>query len=199
MCVLLVCPKGVRPSLEILRACARENPHGGGIAWRRVAAVEWMKSDDVDEIFRVVNKAKGEIVIHFRVASAGGVCKELRHPFPITPKVRLDECGRSAAVLFQNGHWGGYRDALEHAEREGHRVPEGRMSDTRAAAFLCSIYGRSLLQKLTPSRWVYFTANETATFGHWRERNGIVFSNLNWEWQLNLDRHRASFSPFLVA
>src|SRR5262249_21622220 len=152
MCVVLVCPENVRPSKDVLAWCERENPHGGGVAWRRGGCVEWTKTNEIVEIERVCEKAVGELVIHFRIASVGGVCDELRHPFPITPKARLADQGRTAAVLFQNGTWGGYREALEFAKSEGHTVPDGKMSDTRAAAFLCAIYGHNFLKKLKPSR-----------------------------------------------
>src|SRR2546426_7233025 len=55
------------------------------------------------------------------------------------------------------------------------------MSDARAAAWLCSIYGHKFLEKCEPSRWVYFSHQETALFGQWHERHGISFSNLYWE------------------
>jgi hypothetical protein len=119
-------------------------------------------------------------VIHFRIASVGGVCDELRHPFPVTKKARLDDRGRTGAVLFQNGTWGQYDEALRFAASEGHVIPEGEMSDTRAAAFLCSIYGHKFLAKCGCSRWVYFSAKETVRVGDWYKRDGIYFSNLYW-------------------
>ena len=181
MCVVLVCPPKVRPSIETLMLCEKANPHGAGIAWRRNGAVEWTKSNDLAELHRTALKAKGEIVIHFRIASVGAVCNELRHPFPVTHGAHLDECGRSNAVLFQNGTWLSYREALQSAERHGHRIPDGPMSDTRAAAFLCSIYGRRFLEKCGHSRWVYYSAEQTSMFGQWYKRSGIYFSNLYWK------------------
>ena len=55
------------------------------------------------------------------------------------------------------------------------------MSDARAAAWFCSIYGHKFLEKCEPSRWVYFSHKETALFGQWHKRDGISFSNLYWE------------------
>lgn len=181
MCVVLIIPKDVRPSIETLRLCERANPHGGGIAWRNAGAVEWLKSNDVNEIDKLARKMKGELIIHFRIASVGGVCNELRHPFPVTRNARLDDRGRTGAVLFQNGTWGGYREALAFAASDGHKAPKGEMSDTRAAAFLVSIYGHKFLEKIGGwSRWVYFTAKETVRVGDWYVRDGIYFSNLYW-------------------
>ncbi len=180
MCVVLVCPKEVRPDFDTLAACEAANPHGGGIAWRDGKHVVWRKSDDVREIHRLAT-AKGEIVIHFRIASVGAVCAELRHPFPVDYRASLKARGKAKAVLFQNGTWAGWRKSLEFAESEGHRIPSGPMSDSRAAAWLCSIYGHNFLAKCEPSRWVYFSHQETALFGQWHQRHGISFSNLYWE------------------
>jgi len=55
------------------------------------------------------------------------------------------------------------------------------MSDARAAAWLCLIYGHRFLEKCEPSRWVDYSHQETALFGQWHERHGISFSNLYWE------------------
>lgn len=181
MCVVLIVPETRRPSIETLRLCEHANPHGGGIAWRNNGTVEFLKTNDVGEIDSLARKIKGELVIHFRIASVGGVCDELRHPFPITRKASLEDRGRTGAVLFQNGTWGGYREALEFAAAEGHSVPAGEhMSDTRAAAFLVSIYGHKFLKKCTPSRWVYYSAKENIRYGDWCKHDGIYYSNLHW-------------------
>ena len=180
MCVILICPKDIRPLIETLALCQRANPHGGGIAWRNNGAVEWLKTNSVAEMDRLAHQADGEIVIHFRVASVGGVCNALRHPFPVSRRAGLSARGQTRAVLFHNGTWGGYGQALRQAADEGYAIPGGRMSDTRAAAFLCSIYGRGFLKKCSPSRWVYFSTRGTARYGQWYRREGIYFSNLFW-------------------
>lgn len=179
MCVILVCPEGVRPSIETLIRCEERNPHGAGVAYRKNGAVEWVKTNDLDEIHALAQKAKGQIVIHFRIASVGAVCPELRHPFPVTPRAQVDASrGRCNAVLFQNGTWAGWKEALASA---GQKAPEGPMSDARAAAILTAMRGPQFLAGLAPSRWVYFSARETARFGQWFKRGGIYFSNLYWQ------------------
>ncbi len=125
MCVILVCATNVRPSLETLRQCWDANPHGAGIAWREGGEVRWVKTNDVAEIHRLAEAKRGEIVIHFRISSVGGVCDELRHPFPVSKRAGLAAKGTAKAVLFQNGTWGAYDRALEFARSEGHDLPEG--------------------------------------------------------------------------
>jgi hypothetical protein len=180
MCVVLLCKPEVRPSPEILQLCAERNPHGAGIAWRSRGAVEWLKTDDLAQIKSLVHRLKGEIVIHFRIATVGGACPELRHPFPVTERVGLAAAGRAKAVLFQNGTWKLWHEAVQRAWERGHSPPIGPMSDTRAAAWLCRLYGHNFLGKCGASRWVYFSESETVRYGEWHERDGILFSNLNW-------------------
>ncbi|HEU5124998.1 MAG TPA: hypothetical protein VFW05_13160 [Verrucomicrobiae bacterium] len=180
MCVVLICPLEVRPSPEILQLCSRKNPHGGGIAWRKRDVVEWLKTDDVDEIHRLIQRLKGEIVIHFRIATVGGACPELRHPFPITRTAQLNPRGRAAAVLFQNGTWKNWGNALQLAWQDGKTPPAGPISDTRAAAWLCHLFGHEWLNQSGDSRWVYFAATQTVSYGQWFEREGIQYSNLHW-------------------
>lgn len=182
MCCILVCPtKSARPTLDVLRAVAAANPHGGGIAWRESGVVQYLKTDDVNELYRVAHEARGVVVIHFRIASVGGVCNELRHPFPVTRRSGLGDRSSAPAVLFQNGTWSGWRDALAEAELDGHVPPVGRMSDARAAAWLCHVKGRhDWLEETGWSRWVFLSFRELELYGDWQERDGILFSNLHW-------------------
>jgi hypothetical protein len=181
MCVILVCPPKVRPDRETLELCAKANPHGAGIAWRDGARVKWAKSDDLDVIERIASKVKGEVIIHFRIASIGKVCPELRHPFPVSRHAETNRKGRTKAVLFQNGTWGDWAKGVEFAESEGHRRPVGPMSDARAAAWLTSIYGHTFLKDCGWSRWVYLSAKATVLYGEWHTVSGIKFSNRHWQ------------------
>jgi predicted glutamine amidotransferase len=73
MCVILVCPKNVRPDRATLESCHRANPHGAGVAWREDGEVRWSKGLEPAELDRIVRTLPGEIVIHFRLASVGEV------------------------------------------------------------------------------------------------------------------------------
>jgi len=119
-------------------------------------------------------------VIHFRIASVGGSIPELRHPFPVTNRAGLSDSGNAKAVLFQNGTWCGWDDAVKKAVRDGHREPTGPMSDARAAAWLTHVYGESYLAGLAPFRWVLFGAESTGLHGVWRDYAGMKVPNLHW-------------------
>lgn len=180
MCCIIVCPKEKRPSLSVLQQVAAANPHGAGIAWRENGSIQYLKTDDVTEIHRAANRARGEVVIHFRIASVGGVCPELRHPFPVTKRAGLCERAGAPAVLFQNGTWSDWREAVAEAVDDGHKAPAGKMSDSRAAAWLCHTLGRHDWLKDVWSKWVYFSGTELVRYGEWREHDGMLFSNLHW-------------------
>lgn len=165
--------------MKTLQACHDANPHGAGVAFRRGGRVVWQKTNSVREVKRIADAATGDVVIHFRIASVGGVCDDLRHPFPVSAEASLDASGEADSVLFQNGTWVDWRSALAEYERDGGEVPGGEMSDARAAAVLVAAYGEKILSDAGPSRWVIF-GDTTKFFGKWFKLGEIYFSNLFW-------------------
>ena len=177
MCVILVCAKNVRPSRDVLYACHAANPHGAGVAWREGGRVRWGKNLGPGKLSVLLPKLEGEIIVHFRWASVGGVDGRLCHPFPITPKANVSLSGNAESVLFHNGTWGGYADALMRLEQ--HRdepLPTRPMSDTRAAALIVHTTGPNTLHKL-PGRWVWMNAERTQLYGQWEQWGGMLVSN----------------------
>lgn len=180
MCVILVCPdENARPDRDVLEACHDANPHGAGMAWRERGKVRWMKNLDVDDIEALLAELLGEVVIHFRWASVGGVDADLCHPFPVTRWSKTDLFGEADAVLFHNGTWPAYDEALRRLRQEhGKALPRGPMSDTRAAALCVHAHGRRILSHL-PGRWVWMNAKQTRLYGPWSEFRGMRVSNRN--------------------
>ena len=177
MCVILVCPKNVRPSRDVLYACHAANPHGAGVAWREGGRVRWEKNLGPGKLSALLPKLEGEVVIHFRWASVGGVDGRLCHPFPITPKAHISLSGAAESVLFHNGTWGGYADALMRLEQHrGEPIPTRPMSDTRAAALVVHTTGPDTLQRL-PGRWVWMNSQQTQLYGQWEQWSGMQVSN----------------------
>ena len=179
MCVILVCPPKVRPSDEILRACDDANPHGAGVAWREGNRVHWRKNLKVGQVARLIREVKGEVVIHFRWASVGGVNPRLCHPFPVSRTAGLALHGKTKAVLFHNGTWGGWEEALDRlVSLGGHDDIDGPMSDTRSVAVLVDHLGEQVLERL-PGRWVVMGSKATKLYGEWEEFKGMKVSNTN--------------------
>jgi predicted glutamine amidotransferase len=147
------------------------------VAWREGGRVRWQKNLSTGELIALLKKLEGEVVIHFRWASVGGVDARLCHPFPVTPKSSVSLSGMAESVLFHNGTWSGYVDALMRLEQ--HRkepLPTSPMSDTRAAALVVHTTGPDALNKL-PGRWVWMNAKETQLYGAWEDWRGMQVSN----------------------
>ena len=182
MCVILVCPGNVRPNMKTLKACEAANPHGAGVAFRKNGQVEWVKTNSVKTVHELINSVEGDVVVHFRIASVGRVCDELRHPFPVTRDASLAPKGKGGAVIFQNGTWSGWENALDELRAGGKVIPAGPFSDTRVAALVVNYFGSKFLNKMGTSRWVYFDASTTEMSGQWnKSSDGIYFSNLYWK------------------
>ena len=90
MCVIAISPKGKRiPSESELLRMWINNPHGGGYMVARHGRVEIHKGFMIWEDFiRSVRSEKftknDPVVFHFRIATQGGICPEMTHPFPLT-------------------------------------------------------------------------------------------------------------------
>lgn len=196
MCCLIVCPGQKRPSIQTLRDVVRKNPHGLGISWRKQGAISWFKSNDVHEIHSIAASITRTVVLHARWASVGGVDPELRHPFPVTETSELDLQGSAPAVLFQNGTWFDWKLEVEHAVELGNELPEGPMSDARAAAWLSFIRNDHTWLAKQTSRWVYWKAKSAPVMiGQFHPFEGCMFSNLNWQDRLQNVRNQTRSHP----
>jgi len=184
MCVILVCPPDVRPGLSALLACDAANPHGAGVAWRSKGEVRWTKNLGAVEVHQLVRKLKGEVVIHFRWASVGGVNPQLCHPFPVNRLAETSLAGSAPRVLFHNGTWGGFKDALDYIERAEKRRIAAPISDSRVMALLVHHLNDPDLLKSVEGRFVLMGATKTRLFGDWREWNGMRVSNLGFLYEL---------------
>lgn len=177
-----------RPTVDMMEKAWNANDDGGGIAWIEPATdgdgneVVWRKGLNLKEITELALVAPFPFVAHFRIASSGGVNKYLTHPFPIDNKASLALEGRTkGGVLFHNGTWATWEDAcLKAVLGTGTKVPSGRWSDTRAMAWLCSIYGTGFMEFLSRQKGVALMANEdyeVFTGDGWSDVDGIWCSN----------------------
>jgi hypothetical protein len=188
MCVVLICPPKQRPDLTILRACHAANPHGAGVAWRDKRRIHWRKALTPGEVNHLIQQVHGEVIIHFRWASVGGVEPLLCHPFPVTAEAALGYEGLCKSVLFHNGTWGNWESAQEIIGDL-----DGPMSDSRAVAALVHHKGSKPLKKL-PGRWAIMHAKEIELFGDWQPWRGFLVSNTSFLPYLTASAGRASFS-----
>ncbi len=179
MCVIISSPSAKhRPTRETLCAAERTNPHGSGIAWIQDKRVQWVKGLTADSIADLLPILSGPVVIHFRIATAGGKRPELCHPFPISPTVPLKAYGQAGSVLFHNGHWHGWEEFLAD---EGISF-DSAVSDSRVIAAGVHRYGSKLLKDI-PCRFAILSRNGIERFGDWSaaQEDGCRYSNLHWQ------------------
>lgn len=188
MCVIIASPMGTRISEGILTDAANTNRDGGGIAWLDKASkkIRWSKGLTKDEMVKALAALPDNTphVVHFRIATVGGVSDELTHPFPITADCAMDKEGEAESVLFHNGGVGNWKEYLFQAYMHtGSKVPPPPWSDTRAVAVLCSVYGPNVLSIIeSGSRFLVFDARtpkeeRMRRWGSWHDINTLSFSN----------------------
>lgn len=93
MCIAIVKPMGAKlPDRELLRKCWDNNPDGAGLMYNNGENVIIHKGfSKFKGFYKYLRKLDNEIdltnkdlVLHFRIATSGGVNRECTHPFPIT-------------------------------------------------------------------------------------------------------------------
>lgn len=198
MCIILACKSSI-PTLGSLRRSEKDNPDGGGVAWIQNGQVRWRKGLTADAIASVIATIDLPFIVHFRLATIGNGNK-LTHPFPISKSASLKLEGQARAVLFHNGHWSDWAEyCRETLLRHKAKVPGGSWSDSRAMAWLASVYDMNFLSFLSNQRIaVLHRKKGIVLFGDgWTESNGISYSNTsliqpksilykgNYRWQQN--------------
>lgn len=170
MCVIFWVNKD-RPSQYMVEKAFDHNDDGGGGAWRTTneqgePVVEWKKGLGVKEMVRLAAELPIPYILHFRIASIGGVRDSLTHPFPINKNGSLALEGKTKGyVLFHNGHWKEWNDECRKAAVLSNTpIPMGRWSDTRAMAWLCSIYGPGYMEFMPEQKGIVFGPQDMQIF-----------------------------------
>jgi len=172
----------------VLRACEKANPHGAGVAWREQGKVRWFKNLSAEDVIALLPDLTGEVVIHFRLASVGGVDPFLCHPFPITPIAPLSIEGKALRVLFHNGTWHEWESGLEQLDEDS---IEGPLSDSRVMAMLLSGVIKQKELRTISGRWVLFGAKTTRVYGKWKTWQGMNCSNLGFLYEMERELRNA--------
>lgn len=191
MCVIFACFEKW-PSWRLLEQGAERNPDGLGVTWwnpdeKKVHWVKGLKSD-VDELKRVMKDIKYyPAAIHFRIASVGGVRKDLTHPFLLDQTAPLAlEGSTTGSVLMHNGHWNAWDNTIrDFCLRHKVPMPAGAWSDSRALAFIASFLGPHILPFLDDRDRMFVLPSDGrwSTYGHWtdpekeHEETGFWISN----------------------
>lgn len=194
MCVILSCEKD-KPSLKLLKKAERYNSDGAGIAWIKDGRVHYKKGVNLkaQEIFDMTQSIKPPFVIHFRIATEGGVKPSLCHPFVVHRNSPNNLGGTAKSVLFHNGTWDDWEHyMLETGCRNMIPFPRGSWSDSRAMAWLTGILGPTVVE-LSKEKAILFDKDGPHYYGEendWVQIEGILASNddfLGWKYRNNID------------
>lgn len=184
MCVLLYIPPMIGvPDDDTLRECWEANPHGAGFAYTTKRAVAWQKGFETFEEFLYAFKAakipaRSHVLIHFRIATHGGIVPHLTHPFPTAGDL-FSLSGSAPSVVAHNGILSVPVASELHSDTssftcQAYRALMPFTGHDWARHAITSIVRGSRVMELTPFGPVFF--GET-----WKERGGVYFSNLNHE------------------
>jgi len=180
MCVIGIYENN-KPKLKDLVSMEDMNSDGAGIAWRENGKVRYEKGIDSKKMWKIIKEIDLPFIVHFRIKSSGSICDELTHPFEVdnnTPDLLHNSCDK---VLFHNGTYTSWKDdMLKTCLSTGIKLPNGHLSDSKALAWLCSVYGDNYLKVIiTQSRFTIFTPTEILKYGDWKEVSGGLCSNDN--------------------
>lgn len=171
MCVLWTCFSKL-PSEEDIRDGFFLNSDGAGIAWfTPKKRVHWIKGlQTPEDLLKALEGKPLPLIIHCRMASAGGKDMRLTHPFPVNAAAKpLTLEGETASALAHNGHWGEWESELKRAvylSTTGLKLPEGPWSDTRAMAWLAAHFGLGMLDTF-PGKLALMHKGEIYLYGNY--------------------------------
>lgn len=142
-----------------------------------------MKVEDVVKVLTTEVKGTPHVV-HFRIATVGGVCPELTHPFSIDERASIELEGEADSVLFHNGGVGDWKEMLFQAVcARNVKMPKHPWSDSRGVAFACGVWGPHILSLVSAgSRFMVLDGKAPATermltWGTWCPKDDFMFSN----------------------
>lgn len=95
MCLLMEQPKGTTLSRAEIADFVKCNPDGAGFAWgdgEKLHIVKVLAAADVDRVYRA-SAAGRHAVLHFRMATHGGINLENTHPYRLTRDIAVAHNG----------------------------------------------------------------------------------------------------------
>ena len=196
MCVIMAFDDQF-PTDEILKNASAMNGDGGGLAYIKDGKVHWEKGMHVTgEYIQECIKQESiqlPIIVHFRIATHGGVNSELCHPFAISAEDGEDlaDAGYDeAGVLFHNGIWHHYNDVALKVllSNKGVRLPNGDLSDSRIMAWCVRFFGMNYLQ-LIDEKVLVLTPQGIVRYGKgWSTVDKVACSNDHFDKSWNKNR-----------
>ena len=185
MCVAIYKTKKTNlPSLEILKQCWDSNPDGAGFALRtdgeysieiHKGYMTWRQFITAYEKYHLADFT-GDLLLHFRIATHGGISPGLTHPFSLTKDVKLLKHTnvKTNYALIHNG-------ILPIESDEGSDTMEFCRRLTPLYRDIPSAL--KLLQGMAGNNKIaVMTRDKVHLFGEWECIDGVYFSNMLWDW-----------------
>lgn len=188
MCVICYIPKEAKePRKEDLMAMWNKNPHGCGIMWRTKDKVNFSKgymdfSDFYKDFLIIKRDYNFECAVHFRIATSGGINKQMCHPFPLTnseDKIKKEK-GSSDVMIMHNGVISinprkGLNDTCEYIIDELYPIYKG---DNRFFLHLPTEMESEIVDRIGYSKLLFFSKEGVKMIGDWKKFNDCYCSNL---------------------
>ena len=183
MCIAIVKPIGAEiPSKKILRDCWDNNPDGAGLMYNDGQGVVIHKGFTkfkgfykyLQKLNEQVDLTDKDLVLHFRIATSGGVNRECTHPFPVTNDIaemkKLDNVCKYGFA--HNGIIQGYgskdfSDTMEYISTVISKIKGIEESEALLNALACE----------HASRFVVLTKDDFELGGDWIKDGDCYFSN----------------------
>lgn len=206
MCIIVVKKSDVGlPSMEVLRTCFENNPHGVGYMFNDNGLVHIRKGfmtfssfiKDIEYINKIYSLEDKNVVFHFRISTSGNVDKGNCHPYPITNSTRsLRTLRKDVKLAFcHNG-------IISQYNRKDKVLNDTQLFDIHVLHTFYR-YDRKFYRKNEVMRMIEQLANsklcflngdgEIFTIGHFYESEGLLFSNLSYKPIRTIKRNEYSY------
>ena len=179
MCVAIYKPKGVKcPSLDTLKKCWDANPDGAGFCVPSSDDVlinkGFMSWETFIDGFSPYLTYTGDMFIHFRIATHGGINPGNCHPFPVSTNVddlKTMVCHSKYAIV----HNGVFPITPRRNDISDTMEFVIRLAETG------NINSVGLLDGfIDPSKLAVMSSDGVKMLGNWTEIDGVYYSNTHW-------------------
>ncbi len=190
MCVAIYKTAGIKtPSLETLKECWNANPDGAGFAMRTPEGSKYsihirkgfMQWKDFEKAYRKnkLDTYEGELLLHFRIATHGGISPGNTHPFPVTEDIKLLQHTNILTdyALIHNGmlpiepEFRNISDTMEFCRRLSNGNFYRKIPETL-----------QLLEGFIRSNKIAVMTRDTVHLaGDWENIEGVYYSNTLWQ------------------
>ena len=187
MCVIIHRPKNSEIPLETLEQCWASNGDGAGILFvtdpfndpfnRQLIIKKGLMT--FNEFYEQYNKYKNnELLIHFRLASAGRICKELTHPFYINQNIAVMHnghlCSEMINGLIKNDPE--LSDTKVYVDKILKLLPDGFLNNEGIVNLINDSLGRSIMVFLDSSGKITILGDQSESV----IEDGVWYSNSWW-------------------